>query len=300
MSTQPTLHQPRKRTSKLSPQSVLDLLKLMVSEGASVAEIRSALADGAEGRDPVTVSSTAVQEKIKSLGLQLHAPPVPRACRSPSVEAIEAARRSMSSAEARKMLVKGPTNNPTWLLSFETDIREILGESDLTLAQVWDHLALRFGKISPQLGRDSTSKQKTKTLYMFISREAAKAKRKNKMNWARTYLEVGRHALASAPAKPVDAAVVVSTALPRAMPALPGRAEMMAAESRRAAAGDGQSDNRLLQAQIKAQTRSQPLQEKPELTQGEILQKRASQAEEMNKEYGHLADMVPGFGPAKK
>lgn len=238
----------KKRTSKLSPQPVLDLVTEMTRAGASLSEICAALAAGAPGRDPVVVSATAVRSRILQMGLALSTPAPRKPFVSPSAEAIESIRRS---SDSQFLVQPGPARPPAWLLSFEPEIRRLLAETNATLSQVWDGLAYRFGSISPHLAREMSNDKKSQAIYIFIAREAAKAKRKNKMNWARTYIEVGRHALASAPTKPVDAPV--PNKIPISMPAGAGKSFSRAVTQTQPQALPANTDNAALQAQLKSQ-----------------------------------------------
>lgn len=196
----------RHRTSKLESPAVADLIREMVAIGATLSEIRSALAQSTGDRPAIEISRSAIHNKVRDLGLELAAAPFKDRIEPPSPEAIAAARRDLDKDALRDAIRKGPGRNPSWLKSFEPDIQILLG-LNLTLRQIYEELARRYGHICPQLASPLTDKQKSNRIGDFIQREARKAVRsKKRTNWAQTYLEAGRLNRAVSPATPMPTA----------------------------------------------------------------------------------------------
>lgn len=198
-SPNPPVHA-RKRAGKLDSQIHRDFIAAMVHAGASAAQIRDALAQAGEGRPAVTVSRSAVHSKVIEMGLRLAARAPAVAMPPPNPEAIEVARRSLDAESIKERIRRGPKRKPSWLKSFEIEIRELLFSTDLTLYGIWDELAARYAQVCPQLAQPLSNQQKTFKLNGFIGREAAKTKRSPLTNWAKAYREHGRHHRAVAPA----------------------------------------------------------------------------------------------------
>lgn len=193
----------RTRIGKLDDTPTTELIRSMVASGASLTQIQLALEEPAQDRPGVSVAKSTIHKKIKALGLQLAAPPVAKQFEPASPEAIAAARRAIDPEAVRNRIRQGPMRKPSWIKSFEPDIRQLIEETSLTLYGIWDELAIRYGEICPQLARELTNSQKTSLIMNFISRESKRASRSvSRSNWAKIYLENGRANRAASPAQP--------------------------------------------------------------------------------------------------
>ena len=163
----------RARRPALAHPRVEPLLARLVAAGASLAQIRDALAlDGPEGPG-IAVSRTAIAQKLERMGLKTAGTSFKALANQVSRGAEAVARRPVEPGEIRAAQRKGQRRVPSWLSPYKTEIGRLMGEG-LIYCEIWDALK-EANPMEPRFHVELSDSAKSARIANFKHREAKKA-----------------------------------------------------------------------------------------------------------------------------
>lgn len=163
----------RARRPALGHPRVEPLLDRLVAAGASLSQIRDALAQDCPEGPGITVSRTAIAQKLERMGLKTAGTSFKALATQVSDGAVAVARRPIEAGEVRAAQRKGQRRVPSWLSPYKTEIGRLMGEG-LIYCEIWDALK-EANPMEPRFQIELSDSAKSARIANFKHREAKKA-----------------------------------------------------------------------------------------------------------------------------